>query len=500
MVLLLPLSRFSPWFPLVSAFLLRLRPEGWGYVGVGVHVTTVLLLKCYTNVSAPTFTRGGSGLGGNPGVSLGVSTGGSDIGAACLGVNLLAGVCRLGKVNVGTMSDIMRGSVANFRVSNLTDVAKHRTSNFRLKNVTGMTKNGTGNVVLDKLVGITKKGTGNVRVSKLNGVTKGVSEKIAVNNLVGLTNGGTRKIRVTNLTGVTKGSRGNITVNKLVGMSTRGLGKTRISALLGVDNKRTGNTRISTVNGMNMGIGNVRFSTVDGVTTKRVENLRLYNTMGVTIGARGTLRFSKLAGIYRNGLHNIRFTPNGCTKRMDNTRVNLLGLYNKGMGKVRVKVVGRDGSAATRGLNLIGVAPGAHVRVVLFTNGADGLGTTIHFGGHQDCAVLNVNARCLSLGSGFSNYIFCHTNLCCPVTSGLRLDNSLNCFRVRGFRGRSTRAPRHVCSLRTHVGLRCGFGSEVDFFTSNNCNVAHCCSGGGFCRGGPVFRTNIVLFWTTPSP
>lgn len=341
-----------------------------------------------------------------------------------------------------------------------------------------MANESIGNMRVTNLSGVIKKDVQNVRVTKVAGVGNGGLVKMSISKLMNVAKGRTRNIVVSNLTGVDKSCGHNTSVNNLLGVDKRNTSNVRFTKLTGVSNKGFGKfSKTNLLDMVNRSLGNVRVSTLAGVATKSVANIRISN----------------LNGIINNATQKLRVNTTGVTVHTGKLRVNLFGCCGRGLSNFRLK--------------LIGTGPRAGIRLVFFNNGTAGLGMNTHFGGQLFCAVLNNNARCLSFNSGFSTTLFCHTNLRLPLCGRLFVDKSLKCRRVRAFGGGSCNVPTHLCTLRTHIGLRCRLARHFNVFLANNCNNDHCCARKGACSGNVVMRNKIAVLglwvvispWSTPS-
>lgn len=314
---------------------------------------------------------------------------------------------------------------------------------------------------------VMRGGVGNIRVSKLTGLTKKDVRKIRVKNVDGMGNGGLTKLSISKLIGVAKGGTGNMLVANLDGVTKSGVHKLVVDNVVGVAKSGTTNMRLTNLTGM---------------ANRRCSKLVVSKLLGIMKRRVGKLRLSKLTGMAKKRVGKVRLKLFGFTSGTGNLRVKLFGCRGRSVGKLRLK--------------LIGTGPRAGMRLVIFKKGDAGVGMNTHFGGGLFCAVLNKNARCLSFSSGFSTTLFCQTNLRLPLCEGLFMDNSLNCRRVRAFQGGGIRnVPTHLCTLRTHLGLRCQFASGFNLFIANKCNNDHCCGGTEACSGNIVTRTKIILFW-----
>lgn len=323
---------------------------------------------------------------------------------------------------------------------------------------------------------------GNINVGTLKDMIRNSVGKIRVANLTGLTNKAVHNIRVTNIDGVDNSGAVKLSATKLMGVAKSNAGKMVVTNL--ADVKKSGASKIVVDNFVGIAKGvtsNFRFSNTTGVAKRDCGNVMASKLLGIINRSVGNLRVTNVTGVATQGLGNLRVTLYGCTAGTHNLRVNLIGCCERSVGNLR--------------LNLIGTGPSAGIRVVLCNNGSATTGVNIHFGGRLFCAVLKINSVCRSLGSGFSTDTSCHTNVSFPICGKLSVDKSLNCRRVRTFSGGSRMVPGHLCTLRTHTGLRCRFAPGFNVFTANNCKLAQFCGGSDGCSGNIVVRTNVILFW-----
>lgn len=198
-------------------------------------VSTFLLKNVLTKARLSTRRAGPtSTLGGNPGISLGVAGGGGFPPEACMGLNLFDGCSYLGKLNVGTVSDLRRCGSCNVRVSKFAGISKLGSAKMRVSNVTGIANGETYKFVLSKLAGIANASTCNLSVTNLKGVSKKSVGNINVTNLIGIDRSA-EKLTVSNLTGMGGSVRTKLVVKKLVGISKGSSENMRLASLLGMD-------------------------------------------------------------------------------------------------------------------------------------------------------------------------------------------------------------------------------------------------------------------------